>query len=352
MTDTVTAWGTSLQAAGCSKCGQAYLVPQNRINDTCPNCFAAKLSPQGARLRPEPPELVAPFNISPTQVENALSKWLEKVWLRPSELNTQTLRSRLRKTYIPMFLVDGKVNGAWQAQAGYDYQVVSSQENFSSGQWKTQQITKTRVRWEPRAGTMERDYENIAVPATEDHDSLMKALGDYKIDAAQPYSVEALTESSVRVPTLTPESAWSYAQSGLNHFAANDCQLASDAQHIEEFKFNGDYQNLNWTQLLLPVYTTAYKDDDGKIHRVMINGQSGHVNGKLRASPKTAWLWAGIIAAGAFGCFIVTLLTGLIGLAVPPVFLIAAVLFVVSLIIAVVALVPLIWAWNFNSKNK
>jgi hypothetical protein len=46
------------------------------------------------------------------------------------------------------------------------------------------------------------------------------------------------------------------------------------------------------------------------------------------------------------------MITGLIGLAVPPVFIIAAVLFVVSLIIAIIAFVPLIWAWNFNSKNK
>ncbi|MBI5712371.1 MAG: hypothetical protein HZC38_02930 [Chloroflexi bacterium] len=42
MTDTVTTWGTTLQAAGCPKCGHTYLVPQNRINDTCPNCFAGQ----------------------------------------------------------------------------------------------------------------------------------------------------------------------------------------------------------------------------------------------------------------------------------------------------------------------
>jgi hypothetical protein len=291
-----------------------------------------------------------PFNINSSQVEAALIKWFESVWLRPSDLNAQTLRTRLRKIYLPMYLVDGKVTGNWQAQAGYNYQVVSSEENFSSGQWKSQQVTKTRIRWEPRTGTIDRQYDNIAVPAVDDHDALMNALGEYKISAAQPYSVEALTDSSVRVPTLTPDSAWSYAQSGFNHFAANECQAAADAQHIENFSLNGEYKNLNWTQLLLPLYTTSYKDDDGKIHRVLISGQSGKVHGKLRASPKTAWLWAGIIAASAFGCLMVTALTGIIGLAAPPVLLVAGIFFVVSLIIAICALVPLIWAWRYNSQ--
>lgn len=352
MSDTASAWGTSLQTCGCAKCGIAYLAPSDQLTATCPTCFVAKLTPQPTRLPAEAPELLVPFKLNEAQIETLLTKWIEGVWLKPAELNAAQLRARLHQIYLPMFLVDGQLNGAWQAQMGYDYQVISSCDNFVSGKWQSQQVTETRVRWEDRLGTVERGYENIATPALDEHDQIMRALGDYQINTAQPYTANAVTNQFVRVPTLTPQTAWGFAQSGFHALAANECATAAGAQHHEKFSFTGDYQNLNWTQLLLPLYTTAYTDDEGKVHRVFIHGQSGRIHGKLRASTKMGWLWSGITAGIAFSCFIVTLLSGLIGLAVPPLLLLTIVLAIFMFVLIIAACVPILWAWRYNSEVR
>jgi hypothetical protein len=345
-------WRYALQPTHCPKCGVAYLIPAEAEKAHCPACFSAHLHPQPSVLRPEPPELLLDFSISQSQVAEKLKGWLKGVWLRPKELNPALLVSRLTKTFVPVWLLDGKVTGTWQAQMGYDYQVASSQEIYRSGGWSTRQLTETRIRWEPRNGTIERAYQNLAVPALEEHSRLMAGLGDFMLNSAPGYNPQALEKAAVRVPNLLPESAWSLAQSGFDRLAASDCQIASDAQHIEEYTIRAEYQDINWTQLLLPVYTTAYREEDGKIIPIMINGQNGRIFGLRQASQKQGWYWTAGILAVALICFLLGLGSSAGVTLLPALALIGGALFIISLAVGIAAPIPALWAWNFNRQEK
>ncbi len=348
VTETAALWGAALQAAGCPKCGVAHLVPAERLNASCPNCLAAKLTPQPARLHSAPPELYLPFALTSAQVQNALANWARGIWLQPDDLKPQTLLSRLTKTYLPLWLVDGQVIGSWQAQVGYDYQVASSQESYASGQWQTHKVTETRIRWEPRAGLVDRAYQNVVAPALEEHERLMAQLGQYPINQATAYSPAALKEAAVRAPSLLPDAAWPIARAGLDHHAADDCQTAAAAQHIDQFKLQAEYQNHHWTQLLLPIYTTAYRDDEGRVIPILINGHTGKVAGKLRSSPKKGWLWTGAITALALAGFVFAVLITLAGAVFPPLVLVGGLLILLSLGLGLIAPVPAIYVWRKN----
>jgi hypothetical protein len=113
------------------------------------------------------------------------------LWLRPADLSGLVMQQRLTPIYVPMWLVDAEVTGTWAAQAGYAYDVASTHENFQSGQWLTQRVTETRLRWEPRAGQVQRAYANVTAPALEDHARLTERLGAFPLEAAQPYDPAA-----------------------------------------------------------------------------------------------------------------------------------------------------------------
>ena len=158
------------------------------------------------------------------------------------------------------------------------------------------------------SGAAERVYHNLSVPALNEHTHLMRGLGKYKLNSASSYSAAPLERTSVRVPSLLPKAAWPLAKSGFDRLTAKDCQKASDAQHMDEFAIEADYQEQHWTQLLLPVYTTAYRDEDGKVHPILIHGQNGKIFGIKRASQNQARNWSLGIAAIALICFIFGLL--------------------------------------------
>ncbi len=345
-------WDHPLQPVNCPLCSVAHLIPKDIQTALCPACFGARLEPQPTIIRPEPPELMLDFAIKPNQVQVEFENWLKGVWLRPKELAAAVLTPRLTRIFVPMWLVDSKVIGNWQAQMGYDYQVASSQEVFRSGNWETRKLTETRIRWETRLGTVERGYHNLRVPALEEHSHLMKGLGKYKLEAASNYSGDSLAHASIRVPSLLPEAAWPLAKSGFDHLTANDCQKASGAQHIDEFVIAAQYQERHWTQLLLPVYATAYRDDDGLVHPILINGQNGKIFGVKRASQRQARNWSLGLLVVALICFMVGLLFAAGAAMLPLLGAISLLFFGAALLVGVTAPIPAIWAWNFNRGKE
>ena len=341
-------WGLPLQAAHCPRCREAHLIPAEMQTALCPACYGANLELQPTINRPEAPELLIKFNITPQQVKTGLQNWLKGVWLRPHELQANLLTQRLTRTFIPMWLVDGVVSGTWQAEMGYDYQVASSQEVYRNGSWTTRKLTETRIRWEPRVGTVQRNYQNLGVPALEEHLALNRGLGQFALEHAAPYSSEWVNNASIRVPSLLPEAAWPNAQSGFDRLSANDCQRAADAQHVDEYQIQAAYDQQNWTQMLLPVYTTAYRDEEGKVHPILIHGQSGKIFGLKRASQKIARNWSLGLAALAFVCFVLGLLFAAATVLLPLLGAVSLLFFGGALVVGLIAPIPAIWAWNFN----
>lgn len=345
-------WEQPLQPAHCPKCDVAHLIPAGMKTALCPACFNARLEPQPTVIRPEPPELILDYTLTPAQARQHLQAWLKGVWLRPKELDPGLLTQRLTRTFIPLWLIDGKVTGTWQAQMGYDYQVASSQEVYRGGGWTTRKLTETRIRWEPRAGSVTRAYENLSIPALEEHARLMQGLGKFKLQAALRYTAAPLENASIRVPSLLPEAAWPLAKSGFDRLAARDCQTAAAAQHVDEFIIQADYQDQNWTQLLLPVYTSAYRDEDGTVHPILIHGQNGKIWGVPRAAQRQARNWSlGLMAAAVF-CFVLGLLFALGATLLPPLGIFSLLCFGGALLIGIIAPIPAVWAWNFNRSRE
>ncbi|MDD1749262.1 MAG: hypothetical protein LUO89_05235, partial [Methanothrix sp.] len=286
-------WNLAYQPVGCLKCGQAFLAPPDWAGRLCPHCLEGQLEPQPARLRREPPELVLPFQQARADLLPALRRFRSGVWLAPDDFEPASLQQRLVPTFWPIWLVDGQVSGAWQAEIGFDYQVQSSQEFYASGGWRSQQVAETRVRWEPRLGQLDRRYNNLPAPAVSDEGRLAAAIGPSPIAQAGPYDPAQVRGAGLRAPDLAPEEAWPQAQAVFERAAGDDCQKAAGGQHLRGFKLQPDYAGLNWTQLLVPLYVTYYTADDGRRVPVYINGATGQVNGKRLASPRKGLRWAG-----------------------------------------------------------
>ena len=344
-------WGLSLQPAGCSHCGQAYLVDEKRTGIYCPNCAQAVLNPQPARLRGELPEKIIPFQVQHAGLKTIFTEFVKGVWLKFDDFNVESLLNRAVPVFIPMWLVDSDISGTWQGEMGYDYQVKSSQEYYGSGGWRTREHLETRVSWEPRLGQVQRHYDNALTPGLSDHDKVMARLGAFAMKQAVRYTPEQLGEAVLRVPDLQAEQAWPIGREILGRRVAQHCQKAAGAQHYRSFDAKLDYDSLHWTQLLLPMYYTYYSDDEGRHHPVFVNGQSGAVSGVRLASQRKGWKWAGITAAIAVFLFLLTLGSFALGTLFPPVAAIGVVMVLLALLAGIGAVVPAVWPWQWNRRQ-
>jgi hypothetical protein len=347
-----TIWGISLRVAGCIQCGQAFLVEESRLGQYCPHCALGILQPQPARLRPEPPELLIPFRKNRQEIQTILENFVRPVWLHYQDFTVEHLLQRVTPVYWPMWLVDTDVNGDWQGEVGYDYQVKSSQESYSNAGWYSRDILETKVRWEPRVGYLERHYDNIASPALNEHARLARSLGKYKQQEVIPYQVDQISHAVLQIPDLHPENTWPLAQTQLEAAASEECRKAAQGQHIRGFQIHPTYNSLNWTQRLHPMYVTYYQDDKGQPHQVWINGQSGTISGARLASQKAGWKWAGILAAIALGFFLLSLAGFAASMLAPPLSLIGIFFTILAFVCVVAAIFSAIWPWQWNRRQS
>ena len=342
------AWGVPLKAVHCANCGEAHLVPHSSIPALCPLCHGGAVASAPADLPDGGPEQIVPFSISGQQAREILDRWTRGIWLRPAELTGAVLAGRLLRYWIPLWLVDAQVTGTWQGEAGFDYEVVSHEDRYADGAgWRSQEVTESRVRWEPRVGRINRRYDNVVAPALEDHRAVMDRTGGYDLAPRSAYRPEAVDGSAVRVPTLAPGAAWPQAEPAFVRASEDACRRAAGAQHMRGFTLQARYDDHSWTHLLLPAYTTWY-EEDGTTWPVLINGQNGRVHGVRRASTRKANRASLVVGAVALVLFIVAALAALIGVAVPPLVIAGSVLLVVGVVIALLAPIPAIAAWVRN----
>ncbi len=347
-------WRLPLQPAGCPVCKQVHLVFSEQQNIICPACSQAQLLAQSAWLTPSAPELVVPFSQTlSSQIPAILDKFVGEVRFKADDFSVETLRQRLRPLYWTQWLVDSEVIGHWKAESGYDYQVKSSQEFYRNNTWQTRELLEGRVRWEIRLGQIKRLYQNISVPAFSQHQQRRSLIGDYDLRQAAPYHPESIGQAVIQAPDLQTQEVWSNAQSGIKQRAGLDVQQASQAEHIRNFSLEADYESLNWTQLLLPLYSTYYRDDNGQTHTILINGQNGQIGGVRMASQRKGWQWAAILAAISVAALILAALCLFLGAVIPPVTLLGTLLVFVAIAFGATAIFPAVapWQWNRSQQN-
>jgi hypothetical protein len=302
--DWLASWGAELQSAACELCNWSFLLPPVESMPICPHCFGGELErveDSSALPHGRPPELTAPFSLSKERLQQNLQAFARTIPFAPGDLTTQNLEARLQRVLIPMWLVDAEVGAAWQCEIGFDYDVVSFEDRFSDrqGGWSSERVTETRIRWEPRMGRLRRMYDNVAAPALEEHAGITDKLGEFELASAQDYQASSLEGAYVRLPNRPPEDAWPDAVPVLRALAAEECRRAAEAEHQRDFRWSPKFAKQNWTQVLLPAYTSHYLDDDLKPQPLIIHGQTGKVNGAKRASLKRASMTSVVIAAVA-----------------------------------------------------
>ncbi len=284
-------WPSNLSLANCERCDWIFLLPSD-VPSRCPHCGKSELvwldAEMGKPVCTQPPELFIPFSVAPVRVKQSVVQFAKELWFAPEDLMAQKLSARLQKLYLPLWLVDTAVNAQWEAEMGFNYKAISHREQFKDDNWVTTQHKETRIRWEQRIGTLDRQYDNVRAPALEEQAAIEKQLGKVKRGEERPYQPNALTDTLICLPNRPPDDAWSDAQVAIQKIAAKECQLAATADHQRSYRWSAEYHNQHWTQLLYPIYATHYLDDDNKAKMIFIHGQTGKLVGERYVSLQKA----------------------------------------------------------------
>lgn len=317
----------------CASCGASWLSP----DETCPGCGRGEIERSEDPATGEP-ERYVPFAIGRSEAAARIEAHIGSVHLPTDELDAGLLADRLQAVWWPFWLVDAAVRATWEADVGFDYEVKSSVERYAGGGWTRQEVVETRIRWEPRAGTVGRDYSNIAVPGLADQPRRSRLLGEPTTSGSRLWDPVQAETVALQLPDRTPSEQWPAAVQILRGRVGSDCARAAGAQHFRDLRLALDAEQAAWTWLLLPGWTTWYDDDEGVRRILWVDGSSGAAAGPRMASPAKGRRLAVGLALGASICVGVGAVVGVLGIVLWPLLLVAALLFAVAVGLGIAAI--------------
>jgi hypothetical protein len=294
----------------CGRCGASLLFAGVRT-ETCPYCASPNFVERPPAANQPRPELVVAFTGDAAVARRKLTHWLgSRTWFADARIKRARVED-LRGVYLPAYLYSAVAHSEYTASIGEHYTETETYETKDKdGNKKTETRTVTRTEYRPLAGHHVGYITDVIVSAS-------AGLANDELQAIQPYDL-------VHLRRYTPAvvSGWIAEEFSRD---ADDCRRMSRGEALDEiglrlrrFMPGDSHSDLVWgttvqwetlDPILVPVWVLAlrYRDDRPTL-RVVINGQTGAVAGKV---PLAWWkVTLAILLAAALIAAIIALVHG------------------------------------------
>ncbi len=250
----------ALQAVSCQGCGGAVAMPAGAPHPRCLFCGSESVVVMPTEDI-EIPGTFLPFEVDGDKAQAVFrDKAQASIWY-PGDLRDATLE--LEQLLLPAWVWSGQVETHWAALVR----------------------ASTRSGKRPRTGSDAKRVSGVLVPSS-------SAISRAELDAIAPFSGDNAfmfqAQHAVAPFELGKLTRTAARQAACDALAQQHRAELAQANSAKAFSGSHLYRDLDGTPLLLPVYVGAYRRRN-KLHRVVINGQTGTITGEF---PKS-WLRIG-----------------------------------------------------------
>jgi len=282
----------------CGQCGAGLGFVGVRT-ETCPYCVSPNFVERPPSAHQPRPGFVVAFTGDAATARRQLDAWLgSRSWFADPRIKRARVE-QLRGIYVPAYLYSAVADTDYTASIGEHYTQTETRETKDAdGHTQTETRSVTRTEYRPLAGHHVGYVTDVLVSAS-------AGLAQAELRAVEPYDLRLLRRYTPAVVT-----GWITEEFSRD---PDDGRRISRAGAIDEvglrlrrFMPGDSHSDLTWRTsvrweslepILVPIWVLAvrYRDDRSAL-RVVINGQTGAIAGKV---PLTAWKVALAIALAA-----------------------------------------------------
>lgn len=280
----------------CGQCG-ATLAFDGVRTQRCPYCDSPNFVERPATPGLPDPAFVVTFIGDATVAHRALDRWLGSRSMFADSALRKARVEDLRGVYVPSYLYSAIAKTEYSAQIGENYTETETYTATVNGKTETRTRTVTRTEYRPLSGTHIGYVSDVIVTAS-------KGVGNDELQAIEPFDLKQMRRFSSHLVSgwITEEFSRDRDECmKLSRHEASD-QIGSK---MGRFMPGDSYSDLayrstiSWESMdpiLVPVWVFAvrYRDDKPPL-RVLINGQTGAIAGKV---PLSWWKITLAIIAG------------------------------------------------------
>ena len=260
---------TALEAT-CSSCGATVEFEPAETATRCPFCAAAIVTQPKAADPLIAPAAVLPFAFGQPDAHARIQHWIRGLWFAPNDVKQLARVDGVSGVYLPYWTFDTQVITQYRGERGTT----------------TGTRNDRRTEWRPVSGEIRATFDDRLCPATTavPRKGLLE-LEPWPLQQLKPYDPGYLAGFRAQRYQIPLPDAWALAKQELQPELERLCKQHIGGEHQTVERMNSQYSAVTFKHLLLPVWIGAYRYQ-GKVFQVLVNAQTGEVNG---ARPWSVW---------------------------------------------------------------
>ncbi|RLD04702.1 MAG: hypothetical protein DRI56_10785 [Chloroflexota bacterium] len=264
-------WAESQRQLSCQRCGAVSLWPVGQRATHCPYCGSNQLIETSETPNLVDPQVIGVMEIEKKEAVERINTWLGKGWFAPDDLSTSAKQTRLHSAYYPFWTFDGTLEVHWRCEV---------QEGYGrNAQW----VARTGIEFEM--------FDDVLISGNE-------SLSTKTITEIEPFKLKEVVEFKPEYlagwPALTYDTPLAKASLLARKRVIKKVRRNLHAKVVPNKQKRGlqtggvHWMDMTFKHVLLPLWIGSYWYK-GKRYQVLINGQTGKINGeKPRDTAKTA----------------------------------------------------------------
>ncbi len=291
------------QVVTCPQCGAQTVFDPNVVASHCAFCASPMVSVTAHASRQIRPRGVVPFALETATAQQRFRAWIEGRWFAPNALK-QTVKSAqgVRGVYVPCWTYDADTTSDYVGERGMNRTVTETRRN---AQGQLEQVSRIVTDWYHASGVVHVVFDDELVLASHSiPDHLADVLEGWDTSALVPVNDNYVAGFTVEAYQVGLEDGFATAQERFTR-AINGAVRSDIGGHQQRVhRVNTHYGAIHFKHILLPVWIASYRFKD-KAYRVVVNGQTGRVQGDR---PWSVWkISAAVVVAVIVGAMIFAL---------------------------------------------
>lgn len=269
--------GRKITLANCSSCGAQVEATAADFVSTCLYCGKKTTLSEDTQLSSQY-QAVVPFKIDARKATQEIQKFIKSKKFGSLVKASSVKQEDVRKLYVPFWCFDVEVLTSWNGDTGRQLDPTFFQKlTGQDGTWQEMKMS----------GDREGAYNDLLVCGSQSiPNELVRALEPFSTEGAEWGS--GLDDPSLIVERVaqSPRVAWKRARKEVRAREYDVCTGMADNQaliyksQLPRIGGTVDFRTVAGKAALLPIYLFT-RDTRKGLCRVVVNGETGKVNGKV-----------------------------------------------------------------------
>jgi hypothetical protein len=262
----------------CPSCGAQTHFEGHVIGDACAFCASPLLVDQAHVQRLIRAQAVLPFALDKKAAQRVFAQWVGSRWFAPNALKATVREAEgVKGIYLPWWTYDANTVTTYRGERGTQRRVQDNRPNATAqaGAATTRVVTD----WSPASGAVPVGFDDILVAGSLSiAPHLARVLDQWDLSRLRPPADEVLAGFGVEVYRTGLEDGFGVARQRMDSAidAAIRRDIGGDVQRVHAQQTVVD--DIRFKHLLMPVWIGSYRFA-GKPYQIVVNGQSGEVEG-------------------------------------------------------------------------